>query len=72
MRNWKVLDFGSVQPEKARKIEFTCMNCMRDALLPVIGIVLAQIDSGLVFDTCGSHSMPKQIQCPHCRKQMEV
>jgi hypothetical protein len=74
MRNWKVLDFGpmTADPEiNHNTIEFTCMNCMKDALLPVIGVVIAQLESGLVFDNLGRHAVPKQIQCPHCRKRME-
>ena len=46
------------------------MNCMKDALLPVIGVALAQIEWGLVFDV-GRYATPKRIQCPHCRKRLE-
>lgn len=72
MRSWKVIDSGTVPPN-ARKIEYTCMGCMREALLPVVGTVLAQLDAGLVFDTdTDKRAIPKQIQCPHCRKRMEA
>lgn len=70
MRKWKILDFGSVPENAPPKLEFTCTNCMRDALLPVVGRPIAQISSGIVFDI-GDYAIPKKIRCPHCRKGME-
>ena len=31
---------------------------------------MAQIEDSLVFDS--DHSSPEQIECPHCRKQLEL
>lgn len=62
---WVVHDVGDLNVNTARDIEYTCMNCMNDAALPVNGLVLAQHDSALVFDV-GGHAMPDEIQCPKC------
>jgi hypothetical protein len=67
---WAILDHGKLDKAKAHDVEFTCMKCMRDALLPVNGRVLAQLEEGLIFDT-GEHHMPKIIRCPHCRSTLE-
>lgn len=70
MRRWRILQWAS-RPETTADVEFTCLRCGRDALLAVHGVALAQCDTGLVFDI-GGHAMPEQIECPYCRKQLEL
>ena len=69
MRNWKILKWPN-RPENTHKIEFTCTNCWEDSNLAIAGMVIAQIEDSLVFDS--DHSSPDQIECPHCRKQLEL
>jgi len=70
MRKWRVLDYGDLCADKAKLVEFRCMNCQRDSLLPVTGLPIAQVESGIVFDS-GSHAMPRKTECPHCRHRFE-
>jgi hypothetical protein len=44
------------------------MNCGHEAELPIMGLAMAQIDTGIVFDI-GKHAMPRIIQCRKCRKR---
>jgi predicted RNA-binding Zn-ribbon protein involved in translation (DUF1610 family) len=67
---WNVIDRGEV-PEGARQVFYTCAGCGRDALLPVVGLVIAQIGSGLVFDV-GPCATPKIIKCRKCRRVTEL
>ncbi len=67
---WKIINYGAV-PIDASTIEYDCIQCGRSALLPVTGVVIAQIDSGLVFDN-DPHAMPAKIQCRRCRRIFEV
>ena len=69
MRTWKIIDRGSV-PEQARKAELTCLACGIVATIPVVGIVMAQVGHGLVFDI-GEHDTPKVIQCRNCLKKLQ-
>lgn len=64
VKTWKIIDFGDV-PETASRVEFTCIKCGRDAMLPVTGLAIAQAGQGLVFDN-RHHSMPRTIQCRKC------
>ncbi len=66
---WKIIRRGAV-PEDANVIEFGCPACGREALLPIVGIPLAQSGGGVVFD--GESAMPLEIQCRKCRKRFEV
>ena len=66
---WKIIDRGEV-PERAGTVEYDCPACGREALLPVLGLPIAQIGAGIVFDT-GKHAMPAVIQCRHCRRCFE-
>lgn len=66
---WKVLDFGDV-PTDARQVTYTCLGCGRGALLPVLGVPLAQLEHGIVFDG-GPRAIPKIIQCRRCRRTYE-
>lgn len=65
-RTWDVIDAGEV-PAGAATFEFTCPNCGREADLPHVGLVLAQIEDGLVFDI-GPQALPKEIRCRSCRR----
>jgi len=64
-RTWKVLERGRV-PEGARLTEYTC-ECGHDAMLPVLGVPLAQLGQGIVFDR-GPYAMPEVVQCRNCRR----
>ena len=67
---WKIVDYGKV-PIGAPMVEFDCPRCGRVALLPVVGVPLAQLhDGGIVFDI-GQHAIPAQIQCRRCRRLFE-
>jgi rubredoxin len=68
-RRWKIIKRGSV-PERANKISFACPHCLEEAELPVVGLPLAQIAGGLVFDI-GPKALPDEIQCPACRHRFE-
>ncbi len=65
---WIIIDRGSL-PERTLHIDYMCTKCMRESLLPVTGIVLAQSGQSLVFDI-GPHATPAQIRCPHCRSSL--
>ena len=67
---WVVIDPGVV-PADARKTEFTCTSCGVDAMLPVVGVPIAQVHDGLVFDP-GEHAMPVTIRCPACGRTLET
>jgi hypothetical protein len=71
IKQWRVLDYGDVPPTTAPTVEFTCLHCMHDSLLPVVGRAIAQLEQGLVFDI-GPRVMPRQIQCRNCRVKLEV
>lgn len=62
---WDVLDYGTV-PKDASVIEYTC-ECGYDAELPVVGMAIAQIEMGLVFDQAG-YAIPPKIRCRKCRR----
>lgn len=62
---WTILDRGKVPKKPSYQVDFTCLNCMTAALLPVLGIPLAQAEQGIVFDP-GRYAMPNKIQCPTC------
>lgn len=66
-RDWKVIIPGKVIGDGVRRIEFTCTKCGVDSMLPVIGLALAQLEDGIVFDT-GTYATPDEIQCPNCRR----
>ena len=59
-------------PRLRREIEFTCVGCMKEALLEVNreDVILAQVDAGLVTDMVPSERlMPLEIECPHCQRR---
>lgn len=68
---WKVLDWGAVPNPAPETVNFACMGCLREAALPVVGVPIAQLDSGLVFGH-GVHAAPRVIQCRHCRRRFEL
>lgn len=63
---WDIIDFGKV-PEKAKTLMFSCPGCEREALLPVVGVPLAEMSGGIVFDI-GACAMPREIRCRKCRR----
>ena len=68
---WKILNRGAVPDPAPNHVMLTCLGCGREAQLPILGVALAQLHQGLVFDT-GDHAMPKAIQCRHCRLVFET
>jgi hypothetical protein len=70
VKTWKVLDRGAV-PSDARRVQYTCTFCGREAELPVVGTPIAQIEQGIVFDTDRRGIMPPVIQCRKCRRIFE-
>ena len=67
---WKILEWGAV-PKNAPTLEFDCPGCGRAALIPIVGLPLAQMGGGVVFDNT-EHHMPPAIQCRHCRRAFEA
>jgi|GEM_PF-2435020 len=67
-KTWKILDRGKV-PVLAQNIEYHC-ECGVDAMLPVTGSAIAQVNKTLVFDV-GSFSCPAKIQCRSCGRVLE-
>ena len=68
---WKIINRGTVPNPAPNTVLYACMGCLREAELPVVGVVLAQLDMGLVFDP-GPHAIPRVIQCRHCRRRFEM
>jgi len=66
---WKIIDRGKV-PELATHVDYTC-ECGHEAQMPVMGLPMAQIGNGIVFDL-GGHAMPRLIQCRKCRRKFEL
>ncbi len=66
---WKIIDRGKV-PAIASHVDYSC-ECGHEAKLPIMGLPMAQIGMGIVFDIGGS-AMPKLIQCRKCRRQFEL
>ena len=69
IKRWKILAEGPIAGRRTNDVEYTCTHCWNDALLPVVGVVIAQCDQALVFDS--EHAMPERIRCPHCRVTLE-
>jgi hypothetical protein len=68
---WRVIDRGRVPDPPPNVAQFTCTSCWAEAALPVLGLPIAQIGSGLVFDL-GDHAMPRVIECRRCRHRYET
>ena len=69
---WDVLDLGRV-PAEANTVEFSCPNCGHEAVLPLLGRPLAQLNrGGIVFDNDCPHALPKTIRCRRCRRKFEA
>lgn len=68
---WRILKYGAFDRNLARDVSYTCVACGHDAMLPVIGLPLAQLEQGIVFDV-GPRGMPAEIQCPRCRRILEL
>jgi len=67
-KTWKIIDRGKV-PVLAQTIEYHC-ECGVDAMLPVMGSAIAQVNEMLVFDG-SSFSCPAKIQCRSCGRVLE-
>jgi hypothetical protein len=63
---WRILQRGDVPPN-AQEISFGCPGCGAEAGLPILGLPIAQIGAGIVFDV-GKNAMPVRIQCRSCRR----
>jgi hypothetical protein len=72
LKCWHILDYGKVPapPARTSEVDFMCLNCMHESVLPVVGRAIAQSQQGLIFDP-GEYAMPERIQCRYCRKQFE-
>jgi len=68
-RDWTVIDRGEVPEEGAGVVLFTCLECMTESNLPILGTPMAQVEQGIVFDI-GAHAMPKIIECPSCNNRL--
>lgn len=66
MKNWIIIDWGKVPKTGHNTTDFTCVSCGEASRLPVVGLAIAQIDRGLVFDQ-SPHAVPDRIRCPRCR-----
>jgi hypothetical protein len=72
MATWKIIDPGRVVEGApgVQQVDYTCPHCGAEALLPVRGLILAQLNNGgLVFE--GPYEMPRHIQCRKCRRQFD-
>ena len=68
---WRILEAGWPEESRTHTINFECPHCGAEAEMPVIGLAIAQVNDGIVFD--GSHhALPNKIQCRFCRKRFEV
>jgi hypothetical protein len=68
---WKVIDRGKVPDPAPNEAMLTCLDCGAEAALPVVGIAIAQLHQGLVFDV-GEHAIPRAIQCRRCHHRYET
>jgi predicted RNA-binding Zn-ribbon protein involved in translation (DUF1610 family) len=68
---WGIVDRGKVPDPPDCVIDFTCQHCGNEAGLPVAGLAIAQIASGVVFDS-PAHAMPAVIRCKKCRKLFKL
>ncbi len=59
---------GDMSP--AGSVVYTCPGCGQDAELPVVGLPIAQVAGGIVFDI-GRNALPKKIMCRKCRRTFE-
>lgn len=69
MRTWKILDLGDV-PEDSAVTVLTCVRCGTDATIPVVGVAIAQVGAGLVFES-KPYKTPRMIQCRKCGQVLE-
>jgi ribosomal protein S27E len=69
MRTWKILDLGDV-PEDSAVTVLTCVRCGTEAAIPVVGVAIAQVDAGLVFES-SPYQTPRMIQCRKCGQVLE-
>lgn len=58
-------------PGELKDTEYMCLECMNESLLGVVGIPLAQLGCGIVFNN-HKHWMPKTIRCPHCKATLTM
>lgn len=67
---WRILELPDPPPQWTGSIMYSCPGCGKEALLPIVGLAIAQIGAGLVFEP-GSKLIPKTIQCRFCRRRYE-
>lgn len=72
MRNWKIIDRGKVPEPPTDTIGYACRGCGQSALLPVLGVPIAETDDGGVIFDDANYALPKRIACPHCRRNFEA
>ena len=70
MRKWRILDRGDLPEDGLRLIQYYCVKCRKDSTLAVVGLPLAQIEDGLVFE--GDSVLPRKIEGPYCRRRLEA
>ena len=68
---WRILEIGWPDGTLTSEVTFACPHCGWEADMPVVGLAIAQMEGGLIFDT-GNHAVPHQIQCRSCRKRFEA
>ena len=74
MRHWKIRQWAN-RPAAIREIEFMCLHCEKASLLSTNAhdLIIAQLDAGVICDVGKSpNTLPDIIQCPHCRRELEV
>lgn len=71
MKTWKIIDRGKVPDPAPNTAMLTCLGCGDEAALPVVGVAIAQIGQGLVFDS-GNRILPPVIRCRNCRRRFET
>ena len=65
-KDWIIISDDQPDARLARSVNLTCMNCLEESAIKVVGLALAQVEMGLVFDS-SEYQMPQTIRCPHCR-----
>lgn len=66
IKRWKIMSLGNYDGGRLSDLEFTCLTCGEASVVSGSGLALAQVGSGIVFDS-SKHWMPETIRCPHCK-----
>ncbi len=51
---------------------FSCPRCGHEGTIPVLGLPIAQTQSGGVVFDAGPHALPRRIRCTRCRRVFEL